>query len=69
MGNKSDLKDDRQVPHEEGQKCAKDEFQTPLFFETSAKENTNIEQVFETLITRIRTHGKVTLLVGQRFSY
>jgi GTPase KRas protein len=57
VGNKSDLKDDRQVPHEEGQKCAKDEFQTPLFFETSAKENTNIEQVFETLITRIRTHG------------
>lgn len=57
VGNKCDLKDDRQVSPDDGRKCAESEFQTPLFFETSAKDNINIQEVFFQLIKRIRTHG------------
>jgi len=56
VGNKCDLKDDRQVTTEEGEKKA-EEYGTPLFFETSAKTNTNVQNVFDQIIRRCRTHG------------
>jgi len=56
VGNKCDLKDDRQVSEEEGKKLAQ-EYETPLFYETSAKANLNIKEVFDSLIRRCRTNG------------
>ena len=44
VGNKSDLKDNRQVTFEEGQKIAKDN--NMMFFETSAKTGENVEKIF-----------------------
>jgi len=56
VGNKCDLKDDRQVKTSEGKALA-DKYQTPLFFESSAKSNINIKEIFDALIKRCRTHG------------
>ncbi|OHT05896.1 Ras-like protein rasG [Tritrichomonas foetus] len=47
VGNKCDLENDRQVPREKGQSLA-DSWGIP-FFETSAKENINIETIFQDL--------------------
>jgi len=55
-GNKCDLKDDRQVSEDEGKLLAK-EYNTPLFYETSAKTHHNIKEVFDQLIRRCRTMG------------
>jgi len=56
VGNKCDLKDDRQVSEDEGKSLA-GEYATPLFYETSAKTNINIKEAFDQLIRRCRTHG------------
>ena len=50
VGNKSDLEEDRQVTTEDGQKFA-EEFGME-FFEVSAKENKNIDEVFSTLFEK-----------------
>ena len=47
LGNKSDL-NDRQIPYEEGKAFA-DKFKM-LYYETSAKEGTNVEIAFLDLI-------------------
>jgi Ras-related protein Rab-6A len=47
VGNKTDLSDKRQVSNEEGEAKAKK--LNVLFFETSAKSNTNIKQMFRKL--------------------
>ena len=44
IGNKSDLKDKRQVTEEEGKNFAEEN--NLLFFETSAKDGTNIQECF-----------------------
>ena len=44
IGNKSDLREHRQVPVETGRKLA-DTYGMP-FFEVSAKDGTNIEELF-----------------------
>ena len=44
VGNKSDLQDKRQVNYKEGQELA-ERFQM-LFFETSAKDGNNVEEIF-----------------------
>jgi GTPase KRas len=52
IGNKIDLKDQRQVKKEEGEKLAKD-FGIP-FLETSAKSRVNIDECFETICLEVR---------------
>jgi len=55
VGNKSDLKDDRQIGEEEGKKLAAD--YGAIFYETSAKFNANIKTVFDEVIRRVRKMG------------
>jgi small GTP-binding protein len=55
-GNKCDLKDDRKVSEEDGKTLAK-EYATPLFYETSAKANINVKEIFDQLIRRCRAVG------------
>ncbi|XP_068447989.1 RAB3D, member RAS oncogene family, a [Clinocottus analis] len=48
VGNKMDLEEDRQVPTEDAQRLAAElGFQ---FFESSAKDDVNVKQVFDTLV-------------------
>jgi len=51
LGNKSDLKNDRDVEKEEGEKLANE--YKGLFFETSAKTNENLDNAFKALIDKI----------------
>ena len=51
VGNKIDLKNQRQVTFEDGQKFS--EQHNAQFIETSAVNGTNISQTFETLLTGI----------------
>lgn len=48
VGNKSDMQSDRVVTYERGRQFA--EHLGLEFFETSAKENHNVKQVFERLV-------------------
>ena len=52
IGNKFDLASKRVVTHDEGLALAK-EFKIP-FFETSAVNNTNVDQAFMTLVQDIK---------------
>ena len=62
VGNKTDLDSKRAVSKEEGQKFADDN--GLLFFETSAQDGTNIEELFNkstsVIVTRVES-GKVQL--------
>ena len=51
VGNKIDLKDNRQVTKEEGENFAKDN--GVQFYETSAKDGTNVNNAFELLTKEI----------------
>ncbi len=51
LGNKSDLEEKRAISLEEGQKFADEN--NLLFFETSAKDGTNIQEVFVESVTVI----------------
>ena len=51
IGNKSDLEVRRAVSYEEGEKFANDN--QLLFFETSAKDGTNIQEIFKESATNI----------------
>ena len=50
VGNKCDLKDNRQVSFEEGKELAEE--QSIDFIECSAKNNLNVNDVFKTVIKR-----------------
>lgn len=52
VGNKSDLKEQRNVKHEDGSLLAKK--YNMGFFETSSKFRTNVEETFYELVRRIR---------------
>jgi len=54
VGNKCDLEEDRQVPHEDGQKLT-EKWGCP-FFETSAKEKINNTLCFYEVVREIRKH-------------
>jgi small GTP-binding protein len=54
FGNKSDMKDERKVSKEEGEKYAKDNELT--FFEVSAKDGSNVNEAFEHLVKDILNH-------------
>lgn len=58
-GNKNDLVDEREVSMEEGKKMA-DEWMCG-FIETSAKENTNIKDLFQELLQMDSNHLFATL--------
>jgi len=58
VGNKADLESKRQVPTIEGQKLA-DKWNSRLV-ETSAKDRTNIDEVFEYIVRQIRGVGQPT---------
>ena len=47
VGNKKDLKDERNIPEEEGKKLAEEN--NFVFFETSAKTGENVNKIFQTL--------------------
>lgn len=51
VGNKSDLGSSREVNLEDGQSLA--QLEGLLFLETSAKENLNVEDAFQQMITKI----------------
>lgn len=51
VGNKSDLTENRAISYEQGNELA--ESLGIKYFETSAKENTNIKQTFEALVDEI----------------
>lgn len=51
VGNKCDLEKNRAVSYEEGQEVANEN--DALFFETSAKSGQNVQNVFDSLITKI----------------
>ena len=55
VGNKCDLREERQVSAEEGQNLAQS-FDCP-FFETSAKARINVEEAFFELIREVRKEG------------
>ncbi|ELP93573.1 hypothetical protein EIN_062680 [Entamoeba invadens IP1] len=55
-GNKCDLESERKVTTEEGQKLA-DEFQC-AFFETSAKNNTNLDVMFQVVVKDLLNYSK-----------
>eukprot|EP01060_Flectonema_neradi_P040154 TRINITY_DN905_c0_g1_i1.p1 TRINITY_DN905_c0_g1~~TRINITY_DN905_c0_g1_i1.p1 ORF type:complete len:363 (+),score=69.30 TRINITY_DN905_c0_g1_i1:98-1186(+) len=57
VGNKCDLNEQRQVTKEEGERLAKTWYGNDVsipFFETSAKDNNNIDEVFHQIIRQIR---------------
>jgi len=56
VGNKNDLVHEREVAAEEGQRLA-DEWGVP-FIESSAKYNTNVEEVFRKLIATCETRSE-----------
>jgi Ras-related protein Rab-11A len=59
IGNKMDLKDERVVSTEQGQKLA-DEIKASDFVETSAKYGENVELAFKNLVYQIlRNYGEV----------
>ena len=60
VGNKNDLVHEREVACEEGQRLA-DEWGVP-FIESSAKYNTNVEEVFRKLIATCEARSEVNLL-------
>ncbi|CCW64946.1 unnamed protein product [Phytomonas sp. EM1] len=62
IGNKTDLESMRQVPYEDGRLLALKEEVTG-FYEISAKDNTNVEQVFQDLAVKLLDNG---LTKGQR---
>ncbi|TFF85388.1 MAG: GTP-binding protein, partial [Promethearchaeota archaeon] len=58
IGNKSDLKDQRAVNEDEGQKLA-EEIDASDFIETSAKYGENVEKAFKNLVYQIlRNYGE-----------
>jgi Ras-related protein Rab-11A len=59
VGNKCDLKDQRQVDIEEGKKFAKEH--NIRFLETSAADNTNVDLVFTSLLQDIYNHQKTNM--------
>lgn len=56
VGNKKDLESLRQVSYEDGQRLAAEE-QLAGFYETSAKDNNNVEQVFLDLASKLLDQG------------
>ena len=56
IGNKCDLTFDRQVSYEEGQELA--ELLNCGFYETSAKEKINIDEVFQDIAVRANTYQR-----------
>ncbi|MBW0482534.1 hypothetical protein O181_022249 [Austropuccinia psidii MF-1] len=50
-GNKADLEDRRQVPSEEARQYAEEE--NLLFFETSAKDSTNVTEIFSAIAHKL----------------
>ena len=65
IGNKCDLEGERQVSTEEGHELAK-ELDVP-FLETSAKDNSNVEQVFVDMAAAMQANaGVLATGVGQQ---
>lgn len=56
VGNKKDLESLRQVSYEDGRALAAEE-EVAGFFETSAKDNYNIQEVFADLAVKLLDHG------------
>lgn len=52
IGNKCDMNDQRVVSHEEGEQLAKE--YNIHFFETSAKQDQNVEKAFITIATDVK---------------
>ena len=59
IGNKCDLTFERQVSYEEGQELA--ELLNCGFYETSAKEKINIDEVFQEIAVRANTYQRTVI--------
>mmetsp|Transcript_27509 Transcript_27509/g.30635 ORF Transcript_27509/g.30635 Transcript_27509/m.30635 type:complete len:150 (+) Transcript_27509:207-656(+) len=66
IGNKSDREDDRKVSTKEGQELA--DHYGCMFFETSAKDNTNIDESFHTILHAILELKKVQIPLDKKQS-
>ena len=66
VGNKCDLEEERQVKKEEGKDYAKKE--KIKFYEVSAKEGTNINTAFDTLVKDILSTYSPSELMKKRGS-
>lgn len=54
VGNKADLADQRSVQEADAQQYAEDS--SLLYFETSAKDNLNVSELFDTIASKIPRH-------------
>ena len=53
VGTKCDCDDQKEIPYKEGQKYAKNN--GAIYFETSAKDGTNVEEMFQQLADKLYT--------------
>ena len=58
VGNKTDLTERRQVTYEVGKQLAEE--MKAVFIETSAKENQNVNDIFELVVTQMEPEGPKT---------
>ena len=65
VGNKSDLEKEREVPIGVGVKSAQTLGNLP-FFETSAKNGSNVEKIFESIVMKMKEEREMDLKIPSK---